>query len=174
MIKKVCILGLVVISIVLLFVGIPVTAKNISIPLAAEDLPVSVWKPGETDYNLELNVVTDQDQIRKELEAIGIDYDKAIDELEKQTEGPGGHAGVMWCPGPKKAGDLFLTSPGPYIVGFYGGGGGAIGGCVGGGTCNSFPACLINAVCYVPFGQTVALYSVNAIATTDLGPSCIP
>lgn len=103
MLKKACILGFVMISIVLLLVGIPVAAKDIPIPLTAENLPVLVWEPGVTDYNLELNVVTDQAQIRKELEAIGIDYDKAIDDLENQTDGTGGHAvlcGVQDLRGP--------------------------------------------------------------------------
>lgn len=174
MIKKVCILGFVMVSIVLL-VAIPVTAGDIPIPLTAENLPVLVWEPGVTDYNLELNVITDQDQIRKELEAIGIDYDKAIDDLANQTDGPGGHAGLMWCVGPKIANDLFLTSPGPFIFGFYGGGGGAIGGCVGGSVCDAFPACLINASCYVPSGQAAVAYSVNNVGfTTDLGSGCGP
>lgn len=80
----------------------------------------------------------------------------------------------MWCAGPKRANDLFLTSPGPFIFGFYGGGGGAIGGCVGGATCSAFPACLINASCYILSGQAAVLYSVNAVATTDLGWGCGP
>lgn len=80
----------------------------------------------------------------------------------------------MWCSGPRVANDLFLTSTGPFIVGFYGGGGGAIGGCLGGGTCDAFPACLVNAACFVPPGQTAVLYTVNAPFTTDLGWGCSP
>lgn len=174
MLKKMSILGFVMISIMLLLASIPVAAKGIPVPFAAGNLPVSAWEPGKTDYNLELNVITDQDQIRKELEAIGIDYDKAVDDLQKQISGPGGHWGAMICSGPKYANDLFLTSPGPFIFGFYSGGGGTIAGCFGGDICDGFPACLVNAVCYIPSGQTAVGYTVNAAFTTDLGWGCGP
>lgn len=92
MLKKVSILGSVMIfAFVLLLHGLPVTAKDTSITLSDDRFMASVREAGETNSRLELNIITDQEQIRKELEAIGIDYDQAIDDLQAQITGPGGH-----------------------------------------------------------------------------------
>ena len=127
-----------------------------------------------TNSNLEFTIISDQEQIRKELELLGLDYDKVFNEMENMPLGPGGHFGLMYCPGPKTANDLFIAFPGPVIASMYGVGGNLIGGCFASTTCDQFPGCLINAVCPVPTGITAVAYTVQAIATTDLGWGCAP
>ncbi|MBE7531891.1 MAG: hypothetical protein HND44_08095 [Chloroflexi bacterium] len=157
----------------------------LSLPVAAKQIPFLnpgqllnlAWEQGATGENLELIIITDQEQIRDELKKLGVNYDDAIGEMLEGIEGAGGHAGAMYCPGPRTANDLFLTSTGPFGTGFFGGSISnpvAISGCVGAGVCDAFPACLVNAVCPVPAGHTAIAYAVAAALTTDFGPGCSP
>lgn len=177
MFRKVSILLLSFVTTLLLVSNLPVAAKQPTLP-DHEKLLDLAQEQGATGEKLEFTIITDQEQIRKELESIGVDYDKAIDELaEGTTEGVGGHAGVMLCTGPDKANDLFLVAPGGFGTAFFGGSLSdpiEIGGCIGGGVCGAFPACLVNAVCPLPTGITAIAYAVTGVYTTDLGWGCGP
>ena len=168
--------SLVVLLTIMLFVqSSPVSAKASQSPTIKELLEASDKQ--ETPTNLEFTIIKDQEQIQDELLKLGIDYDEAIRNLETQTQGAGGHGGVMFCSGPNTANDLFLVSSGPFAAGFFGGAISnpiEIGGCAAAGVCDAFPACLINAVCTVPAGQTAILYAATGVFTTDLGWGCSP
>ncbi len=150
------------------------TLKSEAIVLANKAL-----EKGEIGPNAEIQIITDEKEIREELEKAGLDPDKLLADMEENppgSKGLGGHAGVFIppCGGPSTANDLFLVSPGPFGSMFFDVSWKEIGVCVGSGICTAFPACLVNAVCHIPTGQVAAAYGVAGGYTTDLGAGCSP